>query len=277
MFCVNIGNTNVGIAVIQNTVNQCSKFEKSAQASPSGNIIFETKFRIKNEINEKSFKNLKNALKKKKILKQDINECAISSVVPEINRRIAGLFQKIFGIKSFIIKYNPELKLKQKIKIKYPETIGTDRIANVEYCLEKYGTAENLIIVDSGTAVTIDVVRRGNFIGGVIAPGVYLLRDSLAESCSKLYKISINHPPEKIVGKETKECLESGVIHGYGSMIEGLIKKIIKEENLKKYKIICAGGSAELLNKLVNLKFFIDKNITYKGIEIIYENNKKNL
>ncbi|HPG29931.1 MAG TPA: type III pantothenate kinase [bacterium] len=277
MFCVNIGNTNAGIAVIQNTVNRCSEFEKRIINSFADNIVFETKFRIKNEINEESFQNLKNALIKKKISNRDINECAVSSVVPEINRRVAGLFKKYFGIKPFVITYDRKLKLKQKIKIKHPETIGTDRIANVECCLEKYGTDGNLIIVDSGTAATIDVVKQGDFTGGVITPGVYLLRDSLAESCSKLYKIQINNPPGKIAGKETKECLESGVIHGYGSMIEGLIKKIIKEEKFKNYRIICAGGSADLLNKLVNLKIITDKNITYKGIEIIYENNKKNI
>ncbi len=286
MLCVNIGNSNIGIAYLniieQYSQNSTQKYslKNGSEQSFSYNIDYEFKIKTSLEKNARDYFELINKNIKELSNKKKIENCpvSISSVVPAIDGIICEVFEKYFKIKPYFIRYHNNLKLKQRILIRNPEKIGIDRIANAEYCVEHFGDNKNLIIIDSGTATTIDVIKCGDFIGGVIAPGISAMNKSLIECCAKLYETDLTVIPEKIVGNETSESIQSGIIHGFGSMIEGLLEKIKTEQKFDDCIIICSGGNAEIIKQLVNsVNIILDEKITYKGIRIIYEKNKQYL
>ena len=123
---------------------------------------------------------------------------------------------------------------------------------------------KNFIVVDFGTATTFDVIKKNNYLGGVIAPGVTLSLDNLIKKASLIPNIKL-HKSKSIIGKNTKQAVLSGFFWGYNGLINGIISKIKKKTN-QKYKIIFTGGLAHLFNKDIKDKVTIDKNLTINGL-----------
>ena len=123
---------------------------------------------------------------------------------------------------------------------------------------------KNFIVVDFGTATTFDVIKKNNYLGGVIAPGVNLSLDNLIKKASLIPNIKLNKS-KSIIGKNTKQAVLSGFFWGYNGLINGIISKIKKKTN-QKYKIIFTGGLAHLFNKDIKDKVTIDKNLTINGL-----------
>ena len=123
---------------------------------------------------------------------------------------------------------------------------------------------KNFIVVDFGTATTFDVIKKNNYLGGVIAPGVTLSLDNLIKKASLIPNIEL-HKSKSIIGKNTKQAVLSGFFWGYNGLINGIISKIKKKTN-QKYKIIFTGGLAHLFNKDIKDKVTIDKNLTINGL-----------
>ena len=236
-----IGNTSTRICLLKK-----SKILKS--------IIFDTeKLLIKGFI-KKILKNLKKKKLKKEIL--------FSSVVPRALKKIKNDLKnenlKVLEIKSL------SLKKLIKINIKNISQLGSDRIANsIEGKRFK-----NCLIIDFGTATTFDIVRNGEYEGGVIAPGVKLSIKNLSQSTALLPYFNLKGN-QKTYGKNTKDALNAGFIWGYQGLINNIINKITFNWKMK-YKIILTGGYANLFKKFIKKRTSVDQNITINGISRVY-------
>ena len=231
-----IGNTEVKICFFYNGLKK--------------KYLFKT-----DSLNKKIIRNKFNFLRKKIYLKNAI----ISSVVPKTFSQIKKIFYNLYKVNCVELK---KLNLTRLINIKVnKKEIGSDRLANAISVMSK---KKNFIVVDFGTATTFDVIKKNNYLGGVIAPGVTLSLDNLIKKASLIPNIKLNKS-KSIIGKNTKQAVLSGFFWGYNGLINGIISKIKKKTN-QKYKIIFTGGLAHLFNKDIKDKVTIDKNLTINGL-----------
>ena len=201
------------------------------------------------------------------ILKKNIKKKILfSSVVPNVYRRI----KKFINSKNFQCYEIKSLPLKKIIKINIDNynQLGSDRIANAVGAFNL--VRSNCLVVDFGTATTVDIVKKnGVYEGGVIAPGLKLSILNLNKSTSSLPIFELK-PNLKVYGKNTKDALNAGFLWGYQGLINNIIKKISNNRKIN-YKIVLTGGYAKLFKKYVNYKSNIDEDITIKGIIQIYK------
>ena len=200
----------------------------------------------------------------------NINECVIGSVVEELNSVVKNACDNLFKIDSYLI--DSKTNYGMKIKLKNPKEVGVDRIANAYGAKLKYKLP--IIVIDIGTAITFDIVSQdGDFLGGVIMPGLNLQLKSLNTNTSKLPKIEIGIS-EKAIGDCTQNALLSGIIRGTACAIEGLLNQCESELG-QKATIVATGGQSSLLSKYITRKFdYSDKNLTLVGLKNLYELNK---
>ena len=231
-----IGNTEVKICFFYNGLKK--------------KYLFKT-----DSLNKKIIRNKFNFLRKKIYLKNAI----ISSVVPKTFSQIKKIFYNLYKVNCVELK---KLNLTRLINIKVnKKEIGSDRLANAISVMSKN---KNFIVVDFGTATTFDVIKKNNYLGGVIAPGVTLSLDNLIKKASLIPNVKL-HKSKSIIGKNTEQAVLSGFFWGYNGLINGIISKIKKKTN-QKYKIIFTGGLAHLFNKDIKDKVTIDKNLTINGL-----------
>ncbi|GDX36039.1 type III pantothenate kinase [Alphaproteobacteria bacterium] len=206
-----------------------------------------------------------------------INGCIISSVVPVLTNRITMAIKKFTHesiANNLMIIGDEKVKLNIDIKIKNKKEVGHDRLVNAIAGFHQFGNS--LIIIDFGTATTFDVVgKNGEYLGGIIAPGINLALKSLHDMTAQLPKISIK-PQKNVIGKSTVEAMNSGVYFGYIAMIEGMIKKIEEELGFQTKKIITGGLSDLFKEPLKNIVDFQQSDLTLEGLLLIYNNNNKN-
>lgn len=200
----------------------------------------------------------------------DIKDAIVATVVPETLFNIKGFCRRYFGVAPMVIG-EAGVDLGMKPLIDNPAEAGADRLVDAVAAHAIYGGP--LVVVDFGTGTTLDVVDgNGNYIGGVIAPGVNLSLDALHKAAAKLPRIAVARP-SRVIGKNTLECMQSGIYWGYIGMIEGLIARIRAEygENLK---VIATGGLAPLFDKGTDIIDHVDADLTLTGlVEIFYKNN----
>jgi type III pantothenate kinase len=206
-----------------------------------------------------------------------ISGCIIASVVPVLTSRILEAVKKFtdeqVGKKTFIIG-DDKTKLDIDIKIKNKNEVGHDRLINAIAGFKIFG--DSLIIVDFGTATTFDIVgKNGEYLGGVIAPGINMTLKSLHDMTAQLPKISLK-PQKNVIGKSTVEAMNSGVYHGYIAMIEGMFIKIENELGYKTKKIITGGLSEIFKQPLSAIIDHQDPDLTLQGLLLVYKNNQKN-
>ena len=231
-----IGNTEVKICFFYNGLKK--------------KYLFKT-----DTLNKKIIKNKFNFLRKKIYLKNAI----ISSVVPKTFSQIKKIFFNLYKVNCVELK---KLNLTRLINIKVnKKEIGSDRLANSISVMSKN---RNFIVVDFGTATTFDVIKKNDYLGGVIAPGVTLSLDNLIKKASLIPNIEL-HKSKSIIGKNTEQAVLSGFFWGYNGVINGIISKIKKKTN-QKFKIVFTGGLAHLFNKDIKDKVIIDKNLTINGL-----------
>lgn len=201
-----------------------------------------------------------------------INKVIIASVVPDLSHKINDAVKKFTNCK-IVIFGEDNIKLGIDILVKNKNEVGADRLINAVAGYNKFGG--NLIIIDFGTATTFDLVgKNGEYLGGVISPGINLSLKALHDMTAKLPKISVK-AQNNVIGKTTIEAMNSGVYFGYISLIEGLVARIENEYGAKTTKII-TGGLAEIFKEgLKDLVHYFEPNLTLEGMRIIYENNVK--
>jgi type III pantothenate kinase len=157
-----------------------------------------------------------------------------------------------------------------KIKLKNKSEIGADRVVDAYAAINLYGIPA--IILDFGTATTFDVIsKKGEYLGGSIAPGIGLSRDVLHERTAKLPRIEIK-APKNIIGRSTVDAMRSGLVYGYASMVDGMIERL-KDKTGKKTKVIATGGYAKLIAKYASGIDIIDIDLTLKGLNLIWQKN----
>ncbi len=204
-----------------------------------------------------------------------IDGCIIGSVVPVLTGLVNEAVKKFLPeeiAKKIVILGAEKTHLPIEIKVKNKNEVGHDRLINAIAGFKKFGG--NLIIVDFGTATTFDVVGEGGeYLGGVIAPGINLSLKALHDMTAQLPRISVK-PQKNVIGTTTIEAMNSGVYFGYISLIEGMIERIEKELNHRTNHII-TGGLAEIFKDvLTNSVKHHEPDLTLEGLRIIYENNR---
>lgn len=205
------------------------------------------------------------------LTKENISVIIISSVVKEIIPSYESWAQNYFGQNPIIITH----RTPKRISIAYdtPEKIGSDRIANAEGAYKLYG--ESCLIIDLGTATTITILYKNVLIGGIIAPGVLTAAKSLYAHTSMLIEVNLS-PPSSVIGKNTHDCIQSGLFVGWLSMIEGFVTKIFQQLQCN-FPIIITGGISHIFAGHFSFSCVIDPLLTLKGIKAIAESFFKNV
>ncbi len=202
-----------------------------------------------------------------------IKGAVLASVVPQAIFDLRQLAKRYFNCELLVIG-DPRLKLNTGVgvKIDNPAEVGADRLVNAFAAWKRYN--QPLIVIDFGTATTFDVVsKEGNYIGGVIAPGVNLSLDALQKAAAKLPTVAIQKPA-KTIGTNTIGAMQSGIYYGYIGLIEGIAGRIKKEYG-QDMKVIATGGLASLYSKATPLIEHLEPDLTIFGLKDLYRLNQE--
>lgn len=254
LLAIDIGNTNLVIGCIEND-----------------KILFKARIATDRlRTSDQYGVEIKNMLEAYGVQIQDIDDCIISSVVPPVFHSVRTGVIKVIGKQPMVV--GPGLKTGLSIHVDVPSQVGSDRIVIAVAALAEYKAP--LILMDLGTATTIDIVEPENkYLGGVIFPGVKISLDALTSRAAQLPAISLDRP-KHVIGKNTVDCMRSGMLYGTASMIDGLIDRI-EEELGHSSTIIATGGMAQFITPLCKRKIILEKDLLLKGLNIIYKKNKK--
>jgi type III pantothenate kinase len=196
----------------------------------------------------------------------DIKNIIIASVVPNLTKIIKSALEKFYQGHIIILGENGA-NIDINIALENKEEVGIDRLVNTKSAYQKFGG--NLIIIDFGTATTFDIAgKKGEYLGGVIAPGVNLSIKALHDMTAKLPNIKVKYQ-KNVIGKSTLEAMNSGIYFGYISLIEGLISKIKKEYGIKM-KVISTGGLSPLFNAAIKEIDHAEEDLTLQGLKLIF-------
>jgi type III pantothenate kinase len=200
----------------------------------------------------------------------DIDACIVSSVVPQSLFNLRNLSRRYLKVEPLVVGENAELGV--AIHIEKPSEAGADRLVNTIGAFVDYGG--DLIVIDSGTATTFDVVGPdGAFEGGVIAPGINLSMQALHEAAARLPRVAIRKP-QHVIGKDTVGAMQSGVFWGYVALIEGLIERI-RAQYERSMTVVATGGVASLFEgSTVKIDRF-DHDLTLKGLLEVHRRNPR--
>jgi type III pantothenate kinase len=207
---------------------------------------------------------------KKFIGKRALEGACFCSVVPSATIPCEALLVAL-GLESVALTSETV----RGIGIDYPKprTIGADRLANAVAVSTRHGAPS--VVVDFGTAVTFDVVNQnGDYAGGIIAPGLSAMTDYLHEKTALLPRIAIREP-RGVIGKNTKEAMLVGAVHGYRGLIHGLISELKAELKTKKLPVIATGGYAALIARDLPEITAVEPNLTLEGLRLVWESRKE--
>lgn len=213
--------------------------------------------------------NIKNILEIYKIELSALEGAILSSVVPPLNQTLMNAVEKICGFRPMLV--GSGMKTGLNILMDNPKTVGSDLIVDSVAALNEFPCP--IIIIDMGTATTMCAIdQSGNYTGGVILPGLKVSLDSLSSKTAQLPYISLDMPG-KVIGKNTIDCMRSGIIYGNASMIDGIIQRM-EEELGSPATIIATGGLAKFITPLCKHSIIYDDTLLLKGLLILYEKNK---
>jgi len=204
---------------------------------------------------------------------KQIDDAIIGSVVPDAEEAIGCAIKEFFSIENPLL-VKPGIKTGIKILYDNPKEVGADRILNAVAIYDEFRKPS--IVVDFGTAITFDVVSGdGDYLGGIIAPGIHIASFALFSKTAKLPHVSFGKP-SSVVGKNTVDSIKSGLYYGYGSMIDGLIKTIITDQGFNRCIVASTGGGAGIFSNCSKLIKYNRPNLTLTGLKILYERNREN-
>lgn len=194
----------------------------------------------------------------------------ISSVVPPLLNSFRTAVMKLTGKKPLVV--GPGIKTGLNIQMDQPGQIGADLIVAAVAALKEYPAP--LMIVDMGTATTIAVIdSRKTYIGGCICPGLRISAEALSSRTALLPGINLD-TPKRAIGKNTNDCMQSGIMYGAAAMLDGLLDRM-EEELGEPATVIATGGISRFVVPLCRRKLVYDRDLLLKGLAILYENNKK--
>ena len=197
-----------------------------------------------------------------------VDAIIISSVVPPVDSALRLVCERYFNIKPLFVE--PGVKTGLPVLVDNPAEVGADRIVNCVAAFEKFGGP--CIVVDMGTATTFDVIsKRGEFIGGAIAPGLGIAADALFEHAARLPRVDVKRPA-KIIGTSTTDNIQIGLYYGYIGLVDGILERLIGELG-PETKLVATGGLAKLIAGGSKYLHEVDMMLTLTGLRIIYERN----
>ena len=255
LLAIDIGNTNIVLGCIRDEDDEILFAERLSTDHNKTALEYAISFR--------------NVLHIYHLSAKDVTGVIIASVVPPITSLIDQALQKLTGKKAMIV--GPGIKTGLNILMDNPATVGADLIVGAVAAIDEYPCP--LVIVDMGTATTLAVVDgKRNYIGGMILPGLRVSLDSLTSRTSQLPRISLD-PPRQLIGKNTIDCMKSGVLYGNASCIDGMVERI-EEELGEPVTVIATGGLAKMIAKESATIDKIDHFLTLTGLRALYERNQ---
>jgi len=198
-----------------------------------------------------------------------IEGVALASVVPPLTPVLVALSKQYLNLEPLVVE--PGVRTGMPILYEPPGDVGADRIVNGVAAFAAYGGP--VIVVDFGTATTLDVVtRKGEYLGGVICPGVGISADALFQRAARLPRVDVRHPG-KVIGRSTVGSIQSGMYFGYAAMVEGLIVRL-RAELGEPARVVATGGLAETLAGEIPSIEAVDPVLTLTGLRLIWERNR---
>jgi len=255
LLAIDVGNTNIVFAVFKDDkiVGKWRLSTDSQRTSDEYAVV------------------LKELMSVKKIEFSSIDNVIISTVVPQHLYDLKVLCKEYFSCTPLVVG-EEGVKIGIEIKLDRPSEVGADRVVNAVAAYDLYKCA--CIVIDFGTATTFDVVDGdGNYIGGLISPGINLSIEALHQAAAKLPEIAIKKP-DFVIGKNTVSAMQSGVYFGYLGLIEGSVERI-KEEYGSDMKVVCTGGLASLFFDATGSIDSMEQDLTINGLNKIFNMNSK--
>lgn len=195
-----------------------------------------------------------------------INAIAIASVVPPLNYTLKTMAERYFHLTPLFVDHTTEMGL--KILYQPASDVGSDRLVDAVAAIEKYGAP--CIVVDFGTATTFNAINpQGEYVGGIITPGIMISSEALFERTAKLPRVDIRRP-QRVIGTSTITAMQSGLYHGFVGLVDGVLRKMIDELGGQP-RVIATGGLASLIATGSEFIEMVDDTLTLEGLRLVYE------
>jgi type III pantothenate kinase len=212
---------------------------------------------------------LSNLLGLRELRLRDVDAGIFSSVVPVLGHEYEQVSERYLG--GALLQVGPQLKIGMPIRMDNPHEVGADRVVNAVAAYERCGGA--CIVVDFGTSTNYDVVSgEGEYLGGVLAPGVEISIEALAQRAARLFKVELEAPPQ-VIGKSTAAALQSGVIYGFAGQVDAIVRRL-REELGEEATAIATGGLAGPIVPFCEEIDEVDDLLTLEGLRVIFERNR---
>ena len=253
VLAIDIGNTQIVLGCLEN--EKVIFIERIATNHSATRLEYASTIKTAFEMYEIDYTKLEGAI--------------ISSVVPTVTNNVKQAIEKFAGVEPIVVE--PGIKTGISIKIDNPAQLGSDLIVSAVAGVAKYKVP--MIIIDMGTATTVSVInKQKEYIGGAILPGVVISHDALVNRTSKHQSIALGKP-KKVIGSNTTDCIQSGLMYGNAGALDGIISHI-NEEMGEECSVIATGGLAHIVVPLCKSKITLDDELLLKGLMILYNKNK---
>ncbi len=202
--------------------------------------------------------------------RSEVQGAVVGCVVPPLQDALVEALVELFDVNPLIV--GPGIRTGMPILLDNPKEVGADRIANAVAAYEEAKKA--CIVVDFGTATTFDFVSAaGEYLGGAIAPGLAVSAEALYASAARLTRVTLVRP-RHVVGRNTEESIQSGIVFGYAALVDGLVERMLKEKEVEDFRIFATGGYARFVVGTSRYVRDVDEFLTIRGLRLLYEKNR---